>query len=73
MQRSPVAVRPGFFVARRQGTVSAGNTKGGVMKILKLFFKIKYLAGFKWKQRIETGTVTAYGDVKHPAEFLIRW
>lgn len=43
------------------------------MKILKVILKIRYLIGLKSNYRVGKTATAAWGDVKHPAEFLTRW
>jgi hypothetical protein len=43
------------------------------MRLLRVFLLIKNIIVFKAKNKKETARAFESNEVKHPAEFLIRW
>lgn len=70
--------RPGFFIDAPAEVPSLPvKEKEGDMKILNVILMIKKIIALdkkaKTKSREKNLTVTGHSDVRHPAEFLVRW
>ena len=65
---------PGFLLSAGRVPSLPAKGKGGIMKILKVVLMIRNMIMLKSKSKIKKeNTSRELSEVKHPAEFLVRW